>query len=215
MDDKIINLLKLRPVVIPRILLNNYRELKITDSELIVIIVLLSYGDKITYNPEEFAREIKMSKHEVMSIIDSLCDKNIISLVIEKINKKTNEYLSMEMLYQKLFNIVVNDDDDLKQVEIDNSIFSVFEKELGRTLSPMEFEQIKEWIMTGNSNELIICALREAVLNGVGNLRYIDSILNDWRKKGYKKSDDIKKDREIYRSKKSKVEVFDTDWLNE
>ena len=96
-----------------------------------------------------------------------------------------------------------------------DSIFSVFEKELGRTLSPMEFEQIKEWITSGNSNELIICALREAVLNGVGNLRYIDSILNDWRKKGYRKQEDVKKDREIYRSKKSKVEVFDTDWLND
>ena len=114
----------------------------------------------------------------------------------------------------KLFNIVANDDKSEKE-EIDNSIFSVFEKELGRTLSPMEFEQIKEWITSGNSNELIICALREAVLNGVGNLRYIDSILNDWRKKGYRKQEDVKKDREIYRSKKSKVEVFDTDWLND
>ena len=214
MDDKIIDLLKLRPIVIPRILLNNYRLLNITDSEFIVIMILLSYGDKITYNPEEFAREVRMSKHEVMSIIDSLCDKNIISLVVEKVNKKTYEYLSMELLYQKLFNIVANDDKSEKE-EIDNSIFSVFEKELGRTLSPMEFEQIKEWITSGNSNELIICALREAVLNGVGNLRYIDSILNDWRKKGYKKQEDVKKDREIYRSKKSKVEVFDTDWLNE
>lgn len=214
MDDKIIDLLKLRPIVIPRILLNNYRLFNITDSEFIVIMVLLSYGDKITYNPEEFAREVRMSKHEVMSIIDSLCDKNIISLVVEKVNKKTYEYLSMELLYQKLFNIVANDDKSEKE-EIDNSIFSVFEKELGRTLSPMEFEQIKEWITSGNSNELIICALREAVLNGVGNLRYIDSILNDWRKKGYKKQEDVKKDREIYRSKKSKVEVFDTDWLND
>ncbi len=214
MDDKIIDLLKLRPIVIPRILLNNYRLLNITDSEFIVIMILLSYGDKITYNPEEFAREVRMSKHEVMSIIDSLCDKNIISLVVEKVNKKTYEYLSMELLYQKLFNIVANDEKHEKE-EIDNSIFSVFEKELGRTLSPMEFEQIKEWITSGNSNELIICALREAVLNGVGNLRYIDSILNDWRKKGYKKQEDVKKDREIYRSKKSKVEVFDTDWLNE
>ncbi|MDD6093333.1 MAG: DnaD domain protein [bacterium] len=214
MDDKIIDLLKLRPIVIPRILLNNYRLFNITDSEFIVIMVLLSYGDKITYNPEEFAREVRMSKHEVMSIIDSLCDKNIISLVVEKVNKKTYEYLSMELLYQKLFNIVANDDKSEKE-EIDNSIFSVFEKELGRTLSPMEFEQIKEWITSGNSNELIICALREAVLNGVGNLRYIDSILNDWRKKGYRKQEDIKKDREIYRSKKSKVEVFDTDWLND
>ena len=214
MDDKIIDLLKLRPIVIPRILLNNYRLLNITDSEFIVIMILLSYGDKITYNPEEFAREVRMSKHEVMSIIDSLCDKNIISLVVEKVNKKTYEYLSMELLYQKLFNIVANDDKSEKE-EIDNSIFSVFEKELGRTLSPMEFEQIKEWITSGNSNELIICALREAVLNGVGNLRYIDSILNDWRKKGYRKQEDVKKDREIYRSKKSKVEVFDTDWLND
>ena len=214
MDDKIIDLLKLRPIVIPRILLNNYRLFNITDSEFIVIMVLLSYGDKITYNPEEFAREVRMSKHEVMSIIDSLCDKNIISLVVENVNKKTYEYLSMELLYQKLFNIVANDDKSEKE-EIDNSIFSVFEKELGRTLSPMEFEQIKEWITSGNSNELIICALREAVLNGVGNLRYIDSILNDWRKKGYRKQEDVKKDREIYRSKKSKVEVFDTDWLND
>lgn len=214
MDDKIIDLLKLRPIVIPRILLNNYRLFNITDSEFIVIMVLLSYGDKITYNPEEFAREVRMSKHEVMSIIDSLCDKNIISLVVEKVNKKTYEYLSMELLYQKLFNIVANDNKSEKE-EIDNSIFSVFEKELGRTLSPMEFEQIKEWITSGNSNELIICALREAVLNGVGNLRYIDSILNDWRKKGYRKQEDVKKDREIYRSKKSKVEVFDTDWLND
>ena len=214
MDDKIIDLLKLRPIVIPRILLNNYRLFNITDSEFIVIMVLLSYGDKITYNPEEFAREVRMSKHEVMSIIDSLCDKNIISLVVEKVNKKTYEYLSMELLYQKLFNIVANDEKHEKE-EIDNSIFSVFEKELGRTLSPMEFEQIKEWITSGNSNELIICALREAVLNGVGNLRYIDSILNDWRKKGYRKQEDVKKDREIYRSKKSKVEVFDTDWLND
>ena len=214
MDDKIIDLLKLRPIVIPRILLNNYRLFNFTDSEFIVIMVLLSYGDKITYNPEEFAREVRMSKHEVMSIIDSLCDKNIISLVVEKVNKKTYEYLSMELLYQKLFNIVANDDKSEKE-EIDNSIFSVFEKELGRTLSPMEFEQIKEWITSGNSNELIVCALREAVLNGVGNLRYIDSILNDWRKKGYRKQEDVKKDREIYRSKKSKVEVFDTDWLND
>ena len=214
MDDKIIDLLKLRPIVIPRILLNNYRLFNITDSEFIVIMVLLSYGDKITYNPEEFAREVRMSKHEVMSIIDSLCDKNIISLVVEKVNKKTYEYLSMELLYQKLFNIVANDDKSEKE-EIDNSIFSVFEKELGRTLSPMEFEQIKEWITSGNSNELIVCALREAVLNGVGNLRYIDSILNDWRKKGYRKQEDVKKDSEIYRSKKSKVEVFDTDWLND
>ena len=79
----------------------------------------------------------------------------------------------------------------------------------------MEYEQIKEWVNDGNSEEMITCALKEAVLNGVSNFRYIDSILNEWKKKGYKNKKDITKDREVYHSKKNKVSVYDTDWLND
>ena len=212
MDKNLISLLKDRPIVIPKILLNNYKLLNVSDSELIVLIVIMSYGEKVIYNPEEFAKVINADKHQVMGIINNLCNKNILSLVIEKNNRKTCEYLSLDLLYDKLFNIIIdNKDEEI----IDDSIFTVFESELGRTLSPMEYEQIKEWITSGNSNELITCALKEAVLNGVGNLRYIDSILNDWKKKGYKNKGDIIRDKENYRSKKNKVEIFDTDWLNE
>ena len=213
MDNNLINLLKERPIFIPKILFKNYRLLGISDSEIIVIMLLMSYGDKVMYNPEEFSKEINFSKHEIMKIINNLMEKNIITLVVEKSNKKTCEYILLDLLYEKLFNVVIDNSSD--KLEEDTSIFSVFENELGRMLSPMEYEQIKEWITSGNSNEIIICALREAVLKGVGNLRYIDSILNDWNKKGYKKKSDIVKERENYRSKKEKVEVFDTDWLNE
>lgn len=212
MDEKVISILKDKPVVIPRILLNNYKKLNISDSELIVIMVLLSFGDKITYNPEEFAKEINGDKHQVMNIINNLIHKNIISLEIERVNKKANEYLSLDLLYDKLFNLII---DKKEEKEIDVSIFDTFEKELGRTLSPMEYGQIQEWITSGNSQEMITYALREAVLNGVSNLRYIDSILNDWKKKGYKNKNDVLKDREMYRNKKNKVSVYDTDWLNE
>ena len=212
MDEKVISILKDKPVVIPRILLNNYKKLNISDSELIVIMVLLSFGDKITYNPEEFAKEINGDKHQVMNIINNLIHKNIISLEIERVNRKANEYLSLDLLYDKLFNLII---DKKEEKEIDISIFDTFEKELGRTLSPMEYGQIQEWITSGNSEEMIACALREAVLNGVSNLRYIDSILNDWKKKGYKNKNDVLKDREMYRNKKNKVSIYDTDWLNE
>ena len=212
MDEKVISILKDKPVVIPRILLNNYKKLNISDSELIIIMVLLSFGDKITYNPEEFAKEINGDKHQVMNIINNLIHKNIISLEIERVNKKANEYLSLDLLYDKLFNLII---DKKEEKEIDVSIFDTFEKELGRTLSPMEYGQIQEWITSGNSQEMITYALREAVLNGVSNLRYIDSILNDWKKKGYKNKNDVLKDREMYRNKKNKVSVYDTDWLNE
>ena len=213
MDNKILDLLKEKPIYIPRILLSNYKSLGITDQELIIIITIMSYGDKVIYDPETFAKDINGNKREVMKVINNLFDKNILSLVIEKNNRKTYEYISLELLYQKILNIILGSSNE---EETDNSIFSIFESELGRTLSPMEYEKIKEWITSGNSNELIICALNEAVLKRVDNLNYIDSILNSWRKKGYKTKEDVKKEKESFRKKNEKIEdIFDTDWLNE
>ena len=211
--NNVINLIKDKPLIVPRILINNYKLLNITDEELIVIMVIMSYGNKVIYNPEEFAKEINGDKRSIMKVIDNLCDKNILSLVIEKSNHKSYEYISLDSLYEKLFNLVI---DNKEEKEIDNSIFSVFENELGRTLSPMEYEKIKEWITSGNSSELITCALKEAVMNGVNNFNYIDRILDSWKKKGYKNKFDIVKDKEKYQSnKKEKIDIFDTDWLNE
>ncbi len=214
MEDNLINLLKDKPLVLPKIFLSNYRKLNITDSELIIIMILYNNGNKIVYNPEEFAKCINSSKHEVMKLINSLIEKNIISIVIDRNNRKSCEYISLELLYKKIFNIIIDKNSESEE-EPTTNIFSIFESELGRTLSPMEYEQIKEWLTSGLSQELISSALKEAVLNGIGNFRYIDTILNDWRKKGYKNKEDVIKDREKYRSKKNKVEVYDTDWLNE
>lgn len=214
MEDNLINLLKDKPLVLPKIFLSNYRKLNITDSELIIIMILYNNGNKIVYNPEEFAKCINSSKHEVMKLINSLIEKNIISIVIDRNNRKSCEYISLELLYKKIFNIIIDKKSESEE-EPTTNIFSIFESELGRTLSPMEYEQIKEWLTSGLSQELISSALKEAVLNGIGNFRYIDTILNDWRKKGYKNKEDVIKDREKYRSKKNKVEVYDTDWLNE
>ena len=58
-------------------------------------------------------------------------------------------------------------------------------------------------------------ALKEAVYNGVTNLRYIDKILYEWKKKGIKSKEDIEKERANFKKKSSKGEVFDYDWLNE
>lgn len=212
MDSKIINIIKDRPVIVPKLLLNNYKELGITSDGLIIIMVIMSYGDKVVYDPEKFREDINWDKRDVMKTINSLIDKNILSLIIEKSNRKAIEYISLEILYEKLFNIVIDND---SEKEVDNSIFGIFEGELGRMLTPMEYEKIKEWINNDNSNELIILALKEAVLKGVNNLNYIDSILNSWKKKGYKNKKDVEKEKKEYRNKKEKVEIFDTDWLNE
>ena len=213
MNNKILGLIQDKPIVVPRILFNNYKKLNITEEELVIIMLIITLGNKIEYNPDIFVSELDMDRHKVMGLISSLIGKNLLYLEIIKNGRKTEEYISVSLIYEKLLNIVK--DSSNEEIVVDNSIFSVFENELGRLLSPMELEQIKEWVTTFKNEELIIAALREAVLNGVSNFRYIDVILNEWNKKGYKSREDIIKDKSNYRKKKSNLEVFDTDWLND
>lgn len=213
MDTKIIKLLQQKPIIIPKVLFNNYQKLNLTEQELIVIIYMLNIDNKLKYNPELFVSNLNIDRYKVMEIINNLMEKGILNIeLIATQNEIKEEYINLEPLYNKLLNIVL----EQEEVIIDNDLFSTFEQELGRTLSPMEYEIIKEWVNNKISNELIIEALREAVLNGVNNFRYIEKILYEWGKKGYKTKKDIIKDKEKRnRRKTEKVEVFNYNWLED
>ena len=217
MDNNILNLLQDSPIVVPRILFNNYRKLNITEEELVIIMLIISLGNKIEYNPDIFVRELGIEKVRVMGIISNLVSKNILSLEMVKNGRKVEEYISLSLMYDKLLNIVkdVSKEDSEK---IDSSIFSVFENELGKLLTPMQMEKIKDWVTTYKNQELIVAALEEAVMNGVSNFNYIDTILNEWNKNGYKSKEDVLKNKSKYRDKKKssniKIEDIDLDWIN-
>ena len=213
MNNSVLNLLQDSPIVVPRILFNNYKRLNINEEELIVIMLIISLGNKIEYNPDIFVREINLDRHKVMKIINDLKEKKLLDLEMVRNGRKTEEYITLSLLYEKLLNIIIDNKDSSRK--IDNSIFSVFEEELGRTLSPMEYERIKEWVITYKNEELIKAALNEAVMNRVSNLKYIDSILNEWNKKGYKTKEDVVKASEDYRKSKKSISTFDMDWLND
>ena len=100
MNNNVMNLLKDRPLYIPSLLLYNYRKMKITDSELIILIVIMSYGEKVIYDLSLFANIQGLDKHEIMTFIDSLIDKNILSLVVEKEGRKTTEYISCASAFE-------------------------------------------------------------------------------------------------------------------
>ena len=80
----------------------------------------------------------------------------------------------------------------------------------------MEYEIISSWLENDYQEEIILLALKEAVYNGVTNLRYIDKILFEWNKKGIKTKEDVEKEKNNFKNKKiQKQELFDYDWLNE
>lgn len=215
MNDKLMFFIKERDVVIPNVIFKNYITLGITSEELILLIYVYNLGDKVLYNPEIYAKEFNMSKYKVMEIINSLLEKNVISLDLEKgKNGKMEEYLSLELLYNKVMRLILGEEEEEDKKSY-SDIFSMFESEFARTLSPMEYEIIKSWINEKVPEDLIKEALKEAIYNGVNNLRYIEKILQDWKKKGYRSKTDIVKDKERYMKSKAKVSVFDYNWLDD
>ena len=214
MDDRLVNIIKDRPLVIPRYIFNNYKKLGLTEEELIVLIYLINVVGKIVYNPELFVNELHIEKFKAMEIMNNLAEKKMISFYLEKNNNISEEYISLELFYDHLSKIMLDKEEEVK---LNTSIFFVFEQEFGRMLSPMEYEIIKGWINEKFDEELIKEALKEAIYNGVNNLRYIDKILYEWKKKNIKSKQEIMIEKEKFHrnSRKESKELFDYNWLDD
>lgn len=79
----------------------------------------------------------------------------------------------------------------------------------------MDLEIINGWLSTGTSEEMVIGALKEAVYNGVTNLRYIDKIIYEWGKKGFKNMDEVKVHLENRKEENKSADLFDYNWLDD
>ena len=141
--------------------------------------------------------------------IDSLSNKDILKIELKKINNIRQEFININSLYNKLSYFVVNE-----ETKEETNIYDIFEKEFGRTLSPMEYEIINGWLNDGMNEEIVVQALKEATYNGVSNLRYIDKILYEWKNKGLTTTQKIEENRVNF-NKKEKKELFDYNWLED
>lgn len=207
--DKVVNLLKDKDISIPKLLLKNYKKLGINETELIILIFLINSYE---YNPKVIADSMDIKLPVLLEMISQLETKGIVKIELKNINGINTEVCNLDNLYEKLSLMVIKKEDtnDFK------SIYDIFETELGRTLSPIEYELVGEWL-NDNSEEILKLALKEATYNGVSNFRYIDRIIHEWKKKGIKTKDDVIKNNQEFRNNKSekKQELFDYDWLNE
>ncbi len=210
--SQIIELLKNINYQVSKELLFNYKTLNITDSELIILIYLINQTSN-TYNPKQIGNDLKLELNNVLELINSLCEKNIIKIEMKKINNIRSEVISLDSLYEKIAFALTEVEE-----KNDSNLYGVFETEFGRTLSPMEFEIINGWLDNGYTEELIKLALKEATYNGVSNLRYIDKIIYEWGKKGIKTKEDIENNRKQFKNNNNtnkNKELFDYDWLND
>ncbi len=179
--------------------------------------LLLSYFDNsfnLIFDLNLIKEILGLSEEEILETYSSLLSKKLIKVEQTKNEDgKICEKISLEPFYE---NVAIQEQINEKK-ETKEDIFSSFESEFGRTLSPADYEIINAWIDKGYSEDLIISALQEASYNGVKSLRYIDKILYEWGKKGFTKYEDVKKD---WQDNDGKIPLYETkvmefDWLNE
>lgn len=211
MLEKVEQLLKCGTYMTPKLLINNFRDMNLTSQQTLLLIYLIN--NDTLFNPKKISEDLSWPLNEVLEEISDLTNKGLLTIDVVKNNNIHEEYINLNNFYSKLAFLIIND----KPKQIDNkNLFDKFEEEFGRTLSPMEYEIINSWKDSGFSDELIYCALKEAIFNGVSNLRYIDKILYDWRKKGYATKADVEKGKRTFKKKETPAkEVFEYDWLNE
>lgn len=203
-------LIKEKDYTFKKLLFKLIKDFDLTLEELLLLIYFINQ-DKPVFDIKKISIITYLDNNEIMSAFSSLTAKGLVSIKTSKEDGKITEIIDITNTYRAMVSdINVN----IKKQTVTN-IYTIFEKEFGRSLSPVEYEIIKAWITSGISEELIKGALKEAVFNNVRNLRYIDKILSEWEKKGFKSVDEV----DSYLKKKEvnnpKQELFDYNWLED
>ena len=220
-SSKLIDIFKDGNIVIPMYILKNYKALNVDSNEFMFLMYLYNLGNNFLFNPSKFSSELNIEMKEVMNYIGVLTDKGLIRVDVVKNDKGImEEIVILDDFYQKLTYFTI--DKVNNDTSSESNVFEIIEKEFGRTLSSMEVEIIKAWLDSNISEELIKEALKEAVFNGVSNLRYIDKILYEWGKNNITTVEDVEKRRKNRNKDKSKKdndadisEIVDWNWFDE
>lgn len=212
---EVLNYFEKPKFVVDFYLIKSAKELNLSLTEFLVLMYFQNSVDKY-FDINNVASSLGLSEQEILTSFNSLISKKILTLETKKdLSKKMTEVVSLDNLYK----LIASDIAKTKKEESTESIYQKFEKEFGRAISSMEYEIISAWIEKGYSEELITCALKEAVYNGVNNLRYIDKILFEWNRKGIKSSNDVVKHLSNHKNEKnnnkSDKELFDYNWLED
>jgi DNA replication protein len=193
-------------------LLKNYHRLGMSSDQFIVYLQVKRNIDVNNFFPDisEITNTTCFSTQHAYQILHELIQKKLMRIkTVTGKNGHTYDMYDFSLMYEKLAklternptsnNTAINSHDN----EVNNitpatrkEVFAQIEAEFGRPLSPMEIEMINQWIDKDKYNpKMINLALREAVLNQVYSLKYIDRILINWEKTHIKSPSDVEQAR--------------------
>ncbi|XEC92702.1 DnaD domain protein [Paenibacillus tarimensis] len=203
---------------IPAVLLRTYHKLGLSEEELVLLLQLMCYkqAEAIEFpTPEQLAQRLGKTPQEIGRLLQRLLKERFLT-IDEQFDDDTgvqSERYNWSGWIRKAAQAI----DTRKQAALEgspfktgaannkysssNNLYSLFEQEFGRPLSPMELETISGWLDQDRyPEELIRFALKEAVFAGKLHFRYIDRILLEWSRNRVTNSDEARAHTQNFRS---------------
>ncbi|MFZ3588694.1 DnaD domain protein [Bacillus sp. DJP31] len=209
--EKLIEWYEQGSIAIPKLLLNNYAKLGLNESEFILLLQVHSYiesGNSFP-TPDEIASKMTLSVNTCSELLRRLLQKGFLKIEDNESEGIRGERYSLQPLWERillLFFQETNEEDKVDKRKLESKLYSLFEQEFGRALSPMEIETLSIWLDQEDHDPILIkAALRESVLSGKLNFRYIDRILFDWKKSGIKSIEQAQQQGQRVRQNQTKL----------
>ena len=176
-------------LVLPSALLMHYNQLFSSSDDFLVwqFFYLQNTTALGELSPSQIAEKIGKQVLDVNQAISRLTDKGLLQYRTIELNGEIEVIFDATLALERLDQLSQQQDAGCIQLAQNDlkGLVETFQQELGRLLSPFEIEDLEKSLKEdGTSADLIKEALREAVLNGKPNWKYIQAILRNWRHEG-------------------------------
>lgn len=182
-------LIKNGTITFPKLLFQHYKELGLTDIQFLIVLHLLLFHEEGKHFPsiQEIEGRMGLSSTQIMREIQMLIQGRFLELQqdVDHWGKMT-EFYDLNPLFHRVVDLLDPKESKNKGLDrkVDSNLFTVFEQEFGRPLSPREIEYLNQWVDQDKyKTNMIIAALNESKIVGKLSFRYIDRILLEWSNK--------------------------------
>ena len=179
-------------LVLPSALLLHFKELFPSSDDFLVwqFFYLQNTTGLEEMSPSQIADRIGKEISDVNQSISNLTERGLLQYRTIELNGEIELLFDASLALERLDDLLgapTSSSDQLTPQNQLKDLVETFQQELGRLLTPFEIEDLTKTLKEdGTSADLIKEALREAVLNGKANWKYIQAILRNWRHEGIK-----------------------------
>lgn len=177
-------------LVLPSALLLHFKELFPSSDDFLVwqFFYLQNTSALDELSPSQIAETIGKELADVNQSISNLTENGLLQYRTIELNGEIELIFDASLAFERLDSLLDSQTPATTTPNPQNQLkdlVETFQQELGRLLTPFEIEDLSKTVKEdGIKEDLIKEALREAVLNGKLNWKYIQAILRNWRHEG-------------------------------